>query len=409
MKKEQRIEKELEDFTKEQLISTIKNAIDKNDSFKQEILGLVNKNKDNFKKTNEDEKNYSEYNTSWNEAEEIISKFNEYGGGDEDDEEIVYNNLDKIVQLFQQEKLDEKTKIEFINNCFECYFWGNSGFEDLLRDSVFEVCNSKENWLFVIEKLKKSNSSYDKKRIMRIYKENLHDDNTYLNLRMSKLYYGMDYFDLVNYYNKKGDIEKSVEISKEGIEKGEGRIIDLIEFLLEFYIKNKDYENTLKYYILSFKDDSSLEKYQEIKKFCKKEDFIEVSKTLYEAINDGRNREVKAEIDFFNGNYQLVFDYVKDCEASFFYNGTLKEWAQKLEPYFPNEIIKIYKNKSIQIINSKNAKNYPNVAFYLNGIQHISIDILHDKNEWNNFLALLKQKSIKLPAFQRELQKFGDK
>jgi hypothetical protein len=33
-----KIEKELEKFTKEQLISTIKNAIDKNDPFKQEII-----------------------------------------------------------------------------------------------------------------------------------------------------------------------------------------------------------------------------------------------------------------------------------------------------------------------------------------------------------------------------------
>ena len=96
----------LEDFTKEQLISTIKKAIGKDNSFKQEIMNLVEKNKDNFKKINEDEKNYSEYNALWDEAKEIISEFNEFGGGDDEEEEIVYNNLNKIVEIFQKEKLN---------------------------------------------------------------------------------------------------------------------------------------------------------------------------------------------------------------------------------------------------------------------------------------------------------------
>jgi TRAP-type mannitol/chloroaromatic compound transport system substrate-binding protein len=62
---------DLKYFTKEQIISTIKNVIDKNDSFKNEIFCLIEKNKDNFKKINEDEKNYSEYNVLWEEAKDI--------------------------------------------------------------------------------------------------------------------------------------------------------------------------------------------------------------------------------------------------------------------------------------------------------------------------------------------------
>jgi len=399
----------LEDFTKEQLISIIKKAIEKDKSFKQEIGCLISKNRDNFKKINEDEKNYSEYDTLWVEAEGIISKFNEFGGGDEEDEDIVYNNLDKIVELIKQEKLDEETKIEFMNNCFECYFWDNSDFEDLLRDSIFEVCDSKENWLLMIEKLKKSNSDYDLQCIMNIYKDKLNDDQSYLKIRMGKLHYGVDYLNLVDYYIKKREIEKAIETAKEGIEKGEGRIIDLIEFLLNFFIKNKDYENSLKYYILSFNEDPSLEKYKKIKQFCKKEDFKEVSKKLYESINDGRSREVKAEIDYFNGNYQLVFDYVKECESSFSYDETLNKWAQKLEPHFPEDVLKIYLNKVMHILEYKLSKEYSVAEYYIGRIEKICLEIIHNKKEWDRLILSLKQKSIKLPSFQRMLQKFEEK
>ena len=428
----------LKDFTKEQLISTIKKAVDKDKSFKQELVDLIDKNESpnhsklwgirrltELKKTIvasygvltqnrnkadfENENNYSEYSSLWGEAEEIISKFNEYGGGDEDDEEIVYDNLNKIVEIFQQEKLDEKTKIEFINNCFECYFWGNSGFDDLLRDGAFDVCNSEENWLLVIEKLRKSNSSYDQERIMDIYKDKLNDDDSYLKFRMGKLYYGMDYLDLVDYYIKKKNIEKAVKIAKEGIEKGEGRIIDLIEFLLKFYIKNKDYENSLKYYIQSFNEDPSFEEYKKIKQFCKKEDFKKVSKKLYELINDGRSREVKAEIDFYNEDYQLVFNYVKERELDFFYDGTLKNWAQKLEPHFPEEILSIYLNKVMRILEHKLSKEYPIAEYYIDRIRKIYLEIIHNEKEWGSLMLLLKEKSIKLPSFQKVLQNFKEK
>jgi len=233
----------LKDFTKEQLIEIINKTANKNKSFKQEIEESVNNKQADF----EEENNYSKYCSLWEEAEEIISKFNEYGGGPEDEEDIVYKNLPEAVKLFNNSKLDKETKVEFINSCFEQYYHGNLGFEDLLRDSIFEVCSNKEDWLLVIEKLKRSNSSYDAKCIMEIYRDKLNDDETYLKLRMDKLHFGMDYYDLVKYYFKKNKIEKAINLANEGIDKGEGRIIDLIEFLLKYYTKNGDYENTPRY------------------------------------------------------------------------------------------------------------------------------------------------------------------
>jgi len=389
----------LKDFTKEQLISMINEINNKNPSFKQEIEESIDKNKTTFEAKN----NYSEYNTLLGESERIISDFDELGGGDEEDESVVYDNLDKIVGLFQQGKLNEKTKKEFIEVCFG-YYGGNSGFDDILRDSIFEVCTSKEDWMFVIEGLKKSGSDYDAECIINIYRDNLNDDDTYLKLRMNKLNFGMDYDNLVEYYNKKGYIEKAITTANEGIEKGEGRISDLIDFLLEFYSKKKDYENVLKYRLLSFEDNPSFAEYKEIIRFCNKVDSERVLNELQKIISISRDEELKAEINYFNGNYPPVLEYVKNSFGYSFYEDKFRGWAKKLELHFPKDISRIYLNRVIRILEHKLAKEYSSAGYYLGRIKIISSDILYNIKEWDILLSSLKQKSIKLPSFQKMLQ-----
>jgi len=401
MKKEKNIEKNiLENFTKEQLARIINKVSAKNESFKQEIGDYINKKRAHFEYTN----NYSEYSRLWDEAEEIISKFNEYGGGPEDEEEIVYGNLSRIVDLFKNNKLDKNTKIDFINGCFEQYYYGNSGFEDLLRDSIFDVCTTKEDWLFVIEKLKKSLSNYDAECVMNIYKDKLKDDKTYLKLRMVKLNFGTDYYNLVEYYYKKRDIEKAIAIAKEGIEKGAGRIIDLIEFLLKFYTENKDYKNIIKYKIMLFKERPSFEDYVKIIKFSSHLDKKEVINELNMIINNSRDEELRAEVNYFNGNYQQVLEYVKSCCKSFFYQEKFKEWAQKLESIYPKYILRMYIERVKYILKFKISKEYTVAEYYLQRIKLIYFDIIDDKKEWSNLLGSLNRDSVKLPSFQRMLK-----
>jgi len=405
MKKKRNMEKNiLENLTKEQLTEIINKVSDKNESSKKEIEDYINKNKAHFEYAN----NHSEYSRLWDEAEEIISKFNEYGGGPEDEEEIVDDNLSGIVDLFTNNKLDKKTKIDFINGCFEQYYYGNSGFEDLLRDSIFEVCTTKEDWLFVIEKLKKSLSNYDAECIMKIYKDKLKDDKTYLKLRMAKLNFGMDYYDLVEYYHKKEDIEKAIAIAKEGIEKGAGRIIDLIEFLLRFYTENKDYKNILKYKIMSFKESPSFEDYVKIIKFSNHSDKNAALNELNMIINNSKDEELKAEINYFNGNYQQVLEYVKSYCEGFFYQEKFKKWAQKLEPIYPKDILRMYMERVKYILKFKISKEYTVAGYYLQRVKLIYLDIINDEKEWANLLDSLNRDSIKLPSFQKMLKSIGE-
>ena len=56
------------------------------------------------------------------------------------------------------------------------------------------------------------------------------------------------------------------------------------------------------------------------------------------------------------------------------------------------------------ILEHKSAKEYSSAGYYLGRIKIISSDILYNIKEWDILLSSLKQKSIKLPSFQKMLQ-----
>jgi hypothetical protein len=62
-----------------------------------------------------------------NNAKPIISQFNEYGGGPEDEEEECSNYLNDIVELAEKGDISTETKSKFMDELFEEYDVGNSG------------------------------------------------------------------------------------------------------------------------------------------------------------------------------------------------------------------------------------------------------------------------------------------
>ncbi|MCD4767198.1 MAG: hypothetical protein K8R34_11870, partial [Methanosarcinales archaeon] len=179
----------------------------------------------------------------WEDARRIISEFNEYGGGPEDAEYEAYGYLDNISELIKEGNITADAKFDFLDEAFEEYYYENSGFEDGLMDVFFEICQTKEEWEYLVKKLDEHPSKWRKKMIMRIQRKYLHDDEAYLKERMKNLQYGMDYWDMVEYYDENGDLPKALETAEEGILKGEGRLTELFEFLSEHFAKKEDTAN----------------------------------------------------------------------------------------------------------------------------------------------------------------------
>src|SRR3989344_2929020 len=102
-----RLVESLHEFTKEQMISMLAKHAAKSKQIRKDTLNFVDANLGQFREINERDIKEAKYQGLWGEAYKIISDFNEYGGGPDEDEEIAYNNFEEIVKLFKNGKLDK--------------------------------------------------------------------------------------------------------------------------------------------------------------------------------------------------------------------------------------------------------------------------------------------------------------
>lgn len=112
----------------------------------------------------------------WENARKIISEFNKYGGGPEEEEDNANDWLYKISTLNNEGNLSTKAKFDFLDNAFIEYALGNSGFDDALKNTFFDICETKEEWEYLITKLNEYPSDWRKKLIMDIKKKYLYND-----------------------------------------------------------------------------------------------------------------------------------------------------------------------------------------------------------------------------------------
>ena len=118
----------------------------------------------------------------------------------------------------------------------------NSSFEDEMVRCFFSACKTKEDWEFLIKKLEEKPTDWDWSIIRKIYQDHLQDDETYLALRSKILKSGNDYWELVTFYRDRQNAQKAREIAEIGIEKGQGRLDDLFEYLTQLYTSEGNQE-----------------------------------------------------------------------------------------------------------------------------------------------------------------------
>lgn len=390
----------------------------------------------------------------WSDAREIISEFNEYGGS-EDEEDEACSYLDSISDLINEGNISTAAKLRFLDDAFEEYNNENSGLEDAMMDVFFEICQTKEEWEYLVKKLDEHPSDWRKKLIMDIQKEQLHNDKAYLAERMKKLHYGMDYWDLAEFYVEKGDIKKAVEIAEEGLLKGEGRQTELFEFLSDHYAKSKDtanlervvqyaikkesdekemlnrlfeyykaqndYENAKKALLKAFKyvkgagyipEVRSYAHYNKMKQFLVEDDWKEIEPKI---IRDVREKDLEDYMRICldkNMKKEVVdillnppkkrsgFGHFSDREYDF------DEFANRLKEEFPEDIIKYYWQKAYNYIRNGNRDTYRIAARYMGIVEHIYIDVLNEKSKWEQRFSNLKVEFKKRPAFLEELKNY---
>jgi hypothetical protein len=373
----------------------------------------------------------------WEDARSIISEFNELGGGPEEDEEEAFGYLEKISNLIKEGGLSTAAKLEFLDEAFEEYNINNSGFEDGLMEIFFEICQTKEEWEYLVKKLDEHPSEWRKEQIMNIQREYLHDDEAYLQERMQILISGMDYWDLVKFYVEKGDRKKALETAEEGILKGKGWVTELFEFLWEYFSKKEDTANLerlvhtalsrnteqknmldrlFEYYrskgdyerakdallrSFEFVGKQYYAEYKRMKGFLKTTDWESIEPEIFNKIKE-KDFHDYLRICLDKGMKETVLKSILNPPKNRFgYSIEIDfdEFADELIYDFPKEIIEYYWQKAYRNISGGNRKTYSSAVRDLEKAKNIYTDVLRNEAGWIKRFSDLKSEFKKRPAF----------
>jgi len=444
------IKEGLEGLNSNELIELIMNLIQREGQARLHVLEWLEQNfATNMKVSNLNKKRKApkihdellfEY---WQNAQRIISEFNDYGGGPEEEEEEAYEWLDKISDLITENKITPKAKYRFMDEAFIEYDEGNSSFDDGLMDLFFELCQEKDEWEFLVQKLNSRRSDWRKKLVMEIYRDHLKDDSRYLEERLKNLQYGMDYLDLVQYYICKRNKNLALEIAQKGIEHGEGRLTELYDYLIDHYsqlgdkdhlesiaetamqrkndesyvlerlftfYQDDDYEKAKEKLILVYKTAGHkkyFEEYKRMKNYLSKSDWEKIEP---EIVKEAQNKNLHdyLSICLHKGMKEIVLKTIISPPVNQWGYAVFSDFdpfAQKLEKDYPKEILEYYYEKAYCRIPNGNRNTYQEAVAYLGKVKAIYLTHFNDKDSWTHMLNKLLTEFKKRPAFIDEVKK----
>lgn len=349
---------------------------------------------------------YHKFKALWEKADRVIKDMCDYGFEDDDLDYEVSEILEQITTIFKEGRLNPQLRKEYLDNLFYYYDSDNSGIEDVLMDNIFEVADSDDDWHYIIEKLKsgsQDSDGYRKHLIMSIYRSKLHDDESYLKERLARLKYGSNYYDLVTYYDQKGEMNEAVRLAEEGMVKGEGRIADLIDFLKVYYKNKKDYENSVRLYRLAFNHSPGLHTYRELKSLCRKRDWPEIERECLDKLSRDRRERELARIHLHEGHHDLVLRYVLSGEGRYALDDK-DELADAISGHYPDEIADYYKSKVERSIGEKTRQGYQRAVSYARKVRSLYQKM--DRNlDFEMYINQIRMGNARRPALLEELRK----
>lgn len=375
----------------------------------------------------------------WQKAAEIIDEFDCYGGGSECDEDEAYEMLENMAKLLEDNEVSWTLRKEILDELLGFVASDNSGFTDYLMDIAFVMCTSKEENLYLADFLIKKANSYYRGLAAQIYLKN-GEEQKFIESKKANLEYGSDYLELAEYYKKHNDEETALKIVLEGLEKAEGRLDEIYEYLFLFYEKKKDEaaledlfaraekrdrdretitELMYQYYrkkgdygkqketllkLLSCCDSSKIYKlYGKCKQELTDEDFLKREKSILKIIKQ-RNLSVYFDILMDMGESKEVMEYITQ-------NTQYRGWGLDREHYFskrlasvyPREIVDMYWNEVSGYVRAGKEKNYICAAGILKEIR-----VIMKKNKWTDewnakytiFLQEHKRKTLLLKILE---------
>lgn len=401
-------------YNKKQLEEIICYLVGRNKLVQQELLEYCQKNeKDSSNHNIIIENRIKQY---WANASRIIGEFDMYGGGPEADEDDAYNELEKLLDLIEKnDDVSWKCRRDVLNEMLEFVASDNSGFTDYLVDIAVLLCKTKEEKLYLADFLIKYGNSYYRGVAANIYLENGEEDK-YLEGKLANLEYSDDYLELAKYYKKKGDQKQALNIVLQGLDRGNGRIDNIYQYLFRYYKQNNDEAALEKLYkdagkrrwdqdtitelmYQYYKEKGNYEKQKEAllrlfavqdtrklhdlyrlsKKELKPEDFQQKEKSILQEIKK-RNLSVYFDILLDKEQPEEVIEYLLNHRQyrGFGINGG-HYFTKRLTDIYPREVVEMYWEETAFYVGLGKKENYAHAVGILKEIKKIMKD-----NKWTD-------------------------
>lgn len=432
----------IEKFDKKQLQELVFYLVSENALAEESLLDYCHKKNSKNSATDHTLIAENKIRKHWEKASKIIEKFDMYGGGPESEEEKAYYELEAMTEMFEENKeVSWLIKKEILDQMLRYVASDNSGFTDYLMDIALMMCTNKQENIYLADYLMEHANYYYRGIASRLYLEN-GEEQKFIESKKANLKYGSDYLELASYYNKQNDEQKALSIVLEGLNKAEGRLDKIYEYLFQYYKKkndeasleklfakaekkrfNRDTITRLMYQYYSEKGDYEKKKetllklisccnteqlyelYQNIRTEFKADDFSKEEPKILKMIKQ-RNLKVYFDILMEKNETKEVLEYLINNQQFIGWGMDVGHYfSKKLSDEYPREVIEIYWNEIEFYVSLGKEKNYAHAVRVLKEVQSIM-----KKNHWNEewickynaFLEEHKRKKLLL----KELEDF---
>ena len=339
--------------------------------------------------------------TLWHEVEPELSELDEYGGGDYSLMEDVGEGLYQLYKKLKEITLTDEDRDELLHKVMSYIESGNAGMDDSLYDIAYALCKTDDSLKDLAERFEALKRDWPIEHAKNIYRR-IGEHKKYLELRLLKMKYGMDYYDLASYYWEIGEKSKAVDTAQRGMKLGRGRMDDLKIFLAERAKEAGDRDTYLEYYFSRKTDNLTLSSYKEIKNECKKEEWKRYEPKLLKIMKKNFNIQV-VKIHLYRKEYKAALKYFeKNRRFSYFSSHEVFSTAEELENRYPEQVLKFYKSCVGDLNVSTTRKTYSENAVAVARIRRVLVDVMKETDKWEKYALPIKANNAKRPAFQDE-------
>jgi hypothetical protein len=341
----------------------------------------------------------------WLELEPDLSELDEYGGGDYNLADHVYDLLYELSKRLQENKIPRKYRQELLDEVLPYIHSGNAGLDDALYDVAYATCYDEEDLRGLAERFEEIGRDWPLDHARRIYRK-VGDHKKYLELRSHRMSYGADYHDLATFYWEIGKKDKGIEIAEKGLKEAEGRMNELRSFMMERTLESDDRSGYLDLQFGQATDRLTLKDYKEFRKICSNKEWKDYEQRMLEVLERASDAE-RLKIHMLRKEYDqalTILTKTRYPDTRYGENEILKI-ATKLEKKYPEAILSFYMSGLGNLNYSFNRKTYAQKAAAMKKVRHMYVNVMNSPDIWQKFARKVKNMNLKRPAFQEEFSK----